>query len=94
MRGEGSTDSHYANMQILESWGFEGPEYTLQVTGTESIIAYWQEMGELRKTSDWDMDGVVIKVDSIRHQEQLGRGKRAPKWALACKYSSDAAPPN
>jgi len=52
----------------------------------DGVIAYVHEWEEHRHSVDWEIDGVVVKVDQIHHQEELGATSHAPRWAVAYKF--------
>ncbi|CAH0525091.1 NAD-dependent DNA ligase LigA [Vibrio hippocampi] len=78
--------SHYQRFVKLKSWGFPmGPE-TKRVEDIEQVKAYHKAIQEKRESLDYEIDGVVIKVDDIDLQQQLGFVARAPRWAIAYKF--------
>ncbi|RCV90018.1 NAD-dependent DNA ligase LigA [Billgrantia montanilacus] len=56
------------------------------VTGSQGLIDYCRRLGERRDSLGYDIDGVVIKVDDLRLQRELGFVSRAPRWAIAFKF--------
>ena len=52
----------------------------------DGVIAYVHKWEEHRHSVDWEIDGVVVKVDQIHHQEELGATSHAPRWAVAYKF--------
>ncbi|AFM16619.1 DNA ligase, NAD-dependent [Mycolicibacterium chubuense NBB4] len=77
--------------RALKAWGLPTSEHTAQVKGLEAVterIAYW---GEHRHDVEHEIDGVVVKVDEVRLQRQLGTTSRAPRWAVAYKYPPEEA---
>ncbi|MGV2987501.1 NAD-dependent DNA ligase LigA [Vibrio sp. E150_011] len=78
--------SHFDRLTKLKSWGFPmGPE-TLRVKDIEEVKAYHKAISDKRDALAYEIDGVVIKVDDISLQEQLGFVARAPRWAIAYKF--------
>ncbi|WP_394150746.1 NAD-dependent DNA ligase LigA [Vibrio maritimus] len=78
--------SHYDRFLKLKSLGFPmGPE-TKRVNSIEEVKAYHKEIQEKREALAYEIDGVVIKVDNVALQEQLGFVARAPRWAIAYKF--------
>ncbi|MCL9773241.1 NAD-dependent DNA ligase LigA [Vibrio methylphosphonaticus] len=78
--------SHYDRLTKLKSWGFPmGPE-TMRVSGIEAVKDYHKSISDKRDALAYEIDGVVIKVDDIALQEQLGFVARAPRWAIAYKF--------
>lgn len=78
--------SHYDRFVKLKSWGFPmGPE-TKRVDDIEQVKAYHKAIQAKRENLGYEIDGVVIKVDDIELQQQLGFVARAPRWAIAYKF--------
>ncbi|HET7742220.1 MAG TPA: NAD-dependent DNA ligase LigA [Mycobacterium sp.] len=75
----------------LKAWGLPVSVHTTRVTGIAAVsqrITYW---GEHRHDVDHEIDGVVVKVDSVALQRRLGATSRAPRWAIAYKYPPEEA---
>ncbi|WP_312236715.1 NAD-dependent DNA ligase LigA [Stenotrophomonas sp.] len=79
-------DSHFDGLMLLRSYGFEVSHLAKRVIGTESLLEYYEKVGSLRDGLNFDIDGVVYKVDSFDEQEQMGFVSRAPRWAIAHKF--------
>ncbi|MBI4446561.1 MAG: NAD-dependent DNA ligase LigA [Acidobacteria bacterium] len=80
--------------EILESlsrWGFMVNPFYRHHTDVESVIAYCREWAGKRDSLDYQIDGVVIKVDRLKDQELLGYVSREPRWAIAYKFPSQVA---
>lgn len=78
--------THYEVLQALKSWGFKvNPNIRLcsNIGQVKEFIAEW---GEKRETLGYDIDGVVVKVNSLELQNRLGFVARSPRWAVAYKY--------
>ena len=60
-----------------------------RVEGIDAVIAYTEEWSEQRKNLEYETDGIVIKVDSLEEQRQLGFVSRAPSWATAYKFPAE-----
>jgi len=82
---DGEYSSHAQSLDALKSFGFPVVEYTLCDTIGECLerIEY---LGEHRDELAYDMDGAVIKINSISQREVLGSTAKAPRWAVAYKY--------
>ncbi len=77
---------HSETLSRMEELGFKVlPLRTLARTD-EEIIAHIEKIGEMRASLSFDIDGVVIKVDSLSLRETLGEGTTTPKWAVAYKF--------
>jgi len=82
---------HSQILDRLKSFGLPvSPEIRMAV-GLEELLAYHRRMGELRAALDYDIDGVVYKVDDLDQQRELGFVSRAPRWALAHKFPAEEA---
>jgi len=73
-------------LQQFAAWGFPVATQTRRAVGATELVAFHEEMGRLRDTLPYDIDGVVYKVDSIALQRTLGFVSREPRWAVAHKY--------
>ena len=78
--------SHSELMAHLKVFGFRSSTQLQVVTGSQGIIDYCRRLGERRDSLGYDIDGVVIKVDDLRLQRELGFVARAPRWAIAFKF--------
>ncbi|MGL6261009.1 NAD-dependent DNA ligase LigA [Vibrio sp. WXL103] len=85
---EGATlsSSHYQRFLELKSWGLPMCPETKLVDSLEQVKAYYQDILTKRDDLPYEIDGVVIKVDSVAQQETLGFVARAPRWAIAYKF--------
>ena len=81
-----NSKSHYARLQQLKSWGLPVcPEIRL-VAGAEAALAYHADILQRRASLAYEIDGVVLKVDDLLQQQNLGFVSRAPRWAIAFKF--------
>lgn len=78
--------SHYERFIKLKSFGLPMCPETKRVANIKEVKAYYQDILERRDSLAYEIDGVVIKVDSIALQESLGFVSRAPRWAIAYKF--------
>lgn len=83
--------SHWEVLQTLKTWGFRVSELIERGTGIEAAIAYHQRLEQQRHGLPYEIDGMVIKVDSLSLQERLGAKARSPRWALAYKFAATQA---
>ncbi len=84
-------DSHFENLRVASSWGFHVGEHTRLCKTVDEVfdfISYWDEE---RKNLPVATDGIVIKVDSIRQQQELGFTAKSPRWAIAYKFQAERA---
>ncbi len=79
--------TQYLLLQQLQQWGLRiNLDGTRVVRGVSGIIAYFQELAERREELPFEIDGVVVKVNSRALQRELGEKSRAPRWAVALKF--------
>ncbi|EOV9028285.1 NAD-dependent DNA ligase LigA [Cronobacter sakazakii] len=78
--------SHMERLQQFKAWGLPVSERIRLVKTPEEVLAFYHQVEADRPTLGFDIDGVVIKVDSLELQEQLGFVARAPRWAVAFKF--------
>ncbi|HUH17331.1 MAG TPA: NAD-dependent DNA ligase LigA [Methylomirabilota bacterium] len=81
--------SHSESLELLGRLGFPVNPHVRRVSGIEEVIAFTEEWAEARRDLDYETDGIVIKVDALTQQEQLGFVSRAPRWATAYKFPAD-----
>lgn len=79
-------DSHRAVLKALASWGLKINPEIKTVKGIEAVKDYYQQLLRKRPKLDYDIDGIVAKVDSLALQNELGFVSRAPRWAVAYKF--------
>ena len=85
------TDSHFDRLTLLAESGFAVNPERKRLEDVSGIISYWNTYGTKRNELPYDIDGVVIKLDSRRLQEELGTTSKAPRWAMAFKFSAEQA---
>jgi DNA ligase (NAD+) len=78
-------------MELARSFGFETAGGVALCEGIEEALIHLDRIEELRPDYAYDIDGAVLKVDSIALQETLGFVSRAPRWAMAFKYAAEQA---
>ena len=84
-------ETQSAMIKWFESCGFKTNPLTRLCRSTEELIAFHREIEEKRAKLDYDIDGVVYKVDRIDWQERLGFISRTPRWAIAHKFPAERA---
>jgi DNA ligase (NAD+) len=75
-------------LAALKHWGFPVNPQTREAPNIDDCIAYYHQMDALRPTLPYEIDGIVIKVDDMALQEELGAVSRSPRWAIACKFQA------
>lgn len=84
------TQTHEEGIKKLEQWGFlVSPTYKKCAT-IEDVLKYIKSWEEKRNTLPLETDGVVVKVNSIAQQQQLGFTAKSPRWAIAFKYKAES----
>jgi DNA ligase (NAD+) len=83
--------SHSQSLDFLEQQGFK-LNYAYKVcNSSDEVKAFIDRINEERKSFDFDIDGIVLKVDNLAIQEELGLTSKAPRWAIAYKYPQETA---
>ncbi len=84
-------DSHWESLDELARLGFKvNPERKL-CANIDEVLAFCERWGARREELPYEIDGVVVKVDSIPQQRALGFTAKAPRWAIAYKYAARQA---
>ena len=73
-------------IQALPEWGLRVNPYIEKCNGFNQMVEYWDKMEERRDSLDYEIDGVVFKVNSFDQQQELGTTTRSPRWAIAGKF--------
>jgi DNA ligase (NAD+) len=81
-------ESHRELLQSLKSWGFKINPLIRSGINIHESLEFYRELSEKRHRLPYDIDGMVIKVDSLRQQRVLGTTTRSPRWALAYKFEA------
>ncbi len=86
-RGNQKTfETHFENFEWLKTQGFHVNENVRSCENIEKVIAFCNEMQEKRDSFDYEIDGVVVKINSTQLQDEFGATSKAPRWAIAYKY--------
>ncbi|OAT48127.1 NAD-dependent DNA ligase LigA [Providencia heimbachae] len=86
VEGETLPDTHYERLVQFKAWGLPVSDYVQLRIGHQAVLDYYREIEQVRSQLGFDIDGVVIKVNAIAIQEELGFVSRAPRWATAFKF--------
>ena len=82
-------DGHYELLQHAKSWGFKISEHTRKCQTLQEIFDFLHEWNTKRKDLPVATDGVVIKINSTRLQQELGFTAKSPRWAIAYKFKAE-----
>ncbi|MBE9467612.1 MAG: NAD-dependent DNA ligase LigA [Bacteroidetes bacterium] len=82
-------DNHYDNIQNAKNWGLKISENYKLCKNIDEIIEFIEYWDKERKNLDYDIDGIVLKVNSIEQQENLGYTAKSPRWAIAYKFKAE-----
>ena len=83
------TPTHYGNLMKAREWGFNIPPYIELCHNIDEILDFIHKWDVERKNLPVPIDGIVIKVNSIRQQLQLGYTAKSPRWAVAYKFKAE-----
>ncbi len=83
--------THYELLEAARRWGFQVPGYIRLVKDLDGVQEFIDEWAEKRHDLPFEIDGVVIKVNSIAQQEELGNTAKSPRWAIAYKFPAESA---
>ncbi|MCX6163249.1 MAG: NAD-dependent DNA ligase LigA [Ignavibacteriae bacterium] len=80
--------SHYENIGILKSLKFPVNTYSKKVNSIEEVKKFCDEIEKIRDTLPYEIDGIVVKVNSLSQQDILGSVAKSPRWAIAYKFKA------
>ncbi len=89
--GEEGANNHYSSLQILKKRGFQVSDCMGKYNSIEGVFSFIDEWQQERGNLDYDIDGVVIKVNDFRLQQELGFTAKSPRWAIAYKFPAEQA---
>jgi DNA ligase (NAD+) len=76
-------------MRKAKEWGFKVSDYLVKCHSLQAVMDYVKDCEKARNTLDFDIDGVVIKLDMLSLQEKLGFTAKSPRWAIAYKFKAE-----
>ncbi len=83
--------TQFEGLQKARDWGFKVPKEAELATSTDAVMAYLEYWDEHRHDLPYETDGVVIKVNNLNQQEELGYTAKSPRWAMAYKFKAEQA---
>lgn len=84
-------DGHYENLQTAAQWGFKISEHMKKAHTLQEVMDYINYWDTERKNLPVATDGIVLKVNSLRQQKNLGYTAKSPRWAIAYKFQAERA---
>ena len=91
LRGAWQPETQWQVLQAFRRWGLRVNERVVRVRGVQACLDYVRRLVGERQNLGYDVDGVVVKVNSFAMQEALGNVTRRPRWAVAYKYPAEEA---
>ena len=83
--------NQYEFLIKLGEWGFKTNPFNKLITGIKKLLVNYNEIEKKRDKIDFDIDGIVYKINDFKIQKRLGNVANAPRWAIAHKFSSNKA---
>jgi len=83
--------TQYELLELLSCFGFKMNPLVRFCPVMDEVIAHYRHLLEIRAGLDYEIDGMVVKVNSLALQERLGKKARTPRWAIACKFPASQA---
>ncbi|MFC0777607.1 NAD-dependent DNA ligase LigA [Flavobacterium sp. HJSW_4] len=84
-----SFKTQYEGLESARSWGFKVPKEAKLANSMDEVFDFIDYWDTHRHNLPYETDGVVVKVNSIQHQEELGYTAKAPRWAIAYKFKAE-----
>ena len=86
-----SIENQFDYLKRLSQWGFKTNPLNKLITGVKNLLINYNEIEKKRAEIDFDIDGIVYKINDFKLQKRLGNVANAPRWAIAHKFSSNKA---
>ncbi|MBN2698445.1 MAG: NAD-dependent DNA ligase LigA, partial [Bacteroidales bacterium] len=86
-----SVNTHFESLEYAKKWGFKVPPYNKLASNLNQVFEYIDYWEHERFKLPFEIDGVVIKVNSIAQQKELGFTAKTPRWAISYKYKAEQA---
>ncbi|MCW5196526.1 NAD-dependent DNA ligase LigA [Buchnera aphidicola (Pemphigus obesinymphae)] len=88
IKGKDEVNNHYGKLQILKKWGLFIDNHTVLCTNVKEVSLFYYKIEKKRSLLDFNIDGIVLKINSVKFQKILGDSNRFPIWAIAVKFKS------
>ena len=85
------SENQFEYLKRLNEWGFKTNPFNKLITGIKNLLINYSEIEKKRAEIDFDIDGIVYKINDFKLQKRLGNIANAPRWAIAHKFSSNKA---
>lgn len=82
-------DTQFNSLEMARNWGFKVPKEAKLARNLDEVFDYINYWDSHRHQLPYETDGVVVKVNSFQHQDELGYTAKSPRWAIAYKYKSE-----
>ena len=83
------TKSHFTNLQFAKNWGFKVPNEIERFNDISGVVSFVKKWEEKRHSLPFEIDGIVIKVDDVNMQEEMGFTAKSPRWAISYKFKAE-----
>ena len=83
------TNSHYTNLQYAKNWGFKVPNEIERFNDISGVVSFVKKWERKRHLLPFEIDGIVIKVDDVNMQEEMGFTAKSPRWAISYKFKAE-----
>tara|TARA_B100001057_G_scaffold364430_1_gene367251 strand:- start:2091 stop:4121 length:2031 start_codon:yes stop_codon:yes gene_type:complete len=83
------TQNQFEYLEKLKDWGFKTNPLNKLIVGVKNLLINYDEVEKKRSEIDFDIDGIVYKINDFKLQKRLGNVANAPRWAIAHKFSSN-----
>jgi len=84
--------TQFEGLQKARDWGFKVPQEAVLAKSTDEVMTFLEYWDKHRHDLPYETDGVVIKVNNLQQQEELGFTAKSPRWAMAYKFKSEQVP--
>ncbi len=81
--------TQFESLEKARSWGFKVPDAAVLATSVDDVVAFVNHWDTKRHELPYETDGIVIKVNNLQQQEELGYTAKAPRWAMAYKFKAE-----